>query len=69
MDLPVPTVESFDEVYPEDSKQPQSVRWNHLLAGFEKDYGSKADFISRSPGRVNIIGEVRRPPSSTPLAK
>lgn len=61
MDHPVPTVESFDEIYPEDSKQSQSTRWNNLLDVFKKEYGSKADFVSRSPGRVNIIGEVGFP--------
>lgn len=58
MDALVPVIESFDEVYPEDAKQSQSQRWNKLLAAFEKEYGRKADFVSRSPGRVNIIGEV-----------
>lgn len=58
MDAPVPIIESFDQIYPDDAKQAQSQRWNKLLAAFEEKYGSKADFVSRSPGRVNIIGEV-----------
>ncbi|CCH62833.1 hypothetical protein TBLA_0I01750 [Henningerozyma blattae CBS 6284] len=28
-----------------------------VIAGFEKVYKSKPDFVSRSPGRVNLIGE------------
>lgn len=54
----VPTIESFEDVYPSDAKTVQSKRWNKLLASFEKQYGNKAEFVSRSPGRVNIIGEV-----------
>lgn len=57
----VPEVNSPGEVYPEASRAHQTQRWEHLEAKFEEIYGHKADFISRSPGRVNIIGEVRRP--------
>lgn len=32
-------------------------RYEHLVSGFEKKYGSKPQFIARAPGRVNIIGE------------
>ena len=56
--MEVPTVSTFDEIYPEDALEAQRKRWNNLLAAFEKEYGRPAQFISRSPGRVNIIGEV-----------
>lgn len=57
----VPAVEEFEDIYPGDAKEHQAKRWNRLLSTFEKQYGEKADFVSRSPGRVNIIGEVRAP--------
>lgn len=54
----VPIVSSPGEVYPETARAAQTQRWEHLEARFQELYGRKADFISRSPGRVNIIGEV-----------
>jgi len=56
--MEVPTTSKFDEIYPEDAVAVQRKRWNSLLAQFEESYGRKAEFISRSPGRVNIMGEV-----------
>lgn len=55
----VPFTSNFAEVYSEDASPTQRKRWNSLIAKFEKTYNRKPDFISRSPGRVNIIGEVR----------
>lgn len=57
----VPWVDSLEEVYgdgttegiPAEYKQ----RFQNLVKSFEKQYGQKPDFVSRSPGRVNIIGE------------
>lgn len=46
------------EVYPEDAIEGQTKRWNNLITKFKQEYGKLPDFISRSPGRVNIIGEV-----------
>lgn len=57
--MEVPAVEKFEDIYPGDAKDHQTKRWNMLLTTFEKQFGEKADFVSRSPGRVNIIGEVR----------
>ena len=54
----VPLVSSPDDVYPEAVRAAQAQRWEHLESKFFELYGRKADFISRSPGRVNIIGEV-----------
>ncbi|RPB23790.1 galactokinase-like protein [Terfezia boudieri ATCC MYA-4762] len=54
---PVPLVSSPNEVYPEAARAAQAQRWEHLESKFLELYGRKADFISRSPGRVNIIGE------------
>ncbi|KAI9653791.1 MAG: galactokinase [Alyxoria varia] len=53
----VPTTSSFSEVYPQDAIPAQEKRWGNLLSHFEKEYGRKAEYVSRSPGRVNIIGE------------
>ncbi|KAI9673150.1 MAG: galactokinase [Caeruleum heppii] len=53
----VPTATSLDEIYPEEALSGQSQRWRRLLAAFDERYGRSADFVSRSPGRVNIIGE------------
>lgn len=54
---PVPVARSLQEIYPEDALSSQSKRWNALLSIFESRHGHPADFVSRSPGRVNIIGE------------
>lgn len=53
----VPYARSLQDVYTQDALAPQGVRWNHLLSSFQTLYGHHADFVSRSPGRVNIIGE------------
>ncbi|KAI5845689.1 ribosomal protein S5 domain 2-type protein [Morchella snyderi] len=45
------------EIYPEALQESQKQRWEHLLAKFQELYGTPAEYISRSPGRVNIIGE------------
>jgi galactokinase len=58
----VPQLHSIEEVYAEASGS-QSIapehktRWNALISAFSDAYGSKPDFVARSPGRVNIIGE------------
>lgn len=58
----VPRLDSIEEVYAESSN-PQNIRpehktrWKGLISSFSKTYGHKPDFVARSPGRVNIIGE------------
>ena len=59
--MAVPTATSLKDIYPEDAVAHQQKRWEHLLASFKEKYGKPADFVSRSPGRVNIIGEVSQP--------
>ncbi|ROT41170.1 Galactokinase [Sodiomyces alkalinus F11] len=54
---PVPVARSLRDIYPEDTLSSQSKRWSALLSTFEGLHGHPADFVSRSPGRVNIIGE------------
>lgn len=59
----VPQTESIAEVYATDDASAQSLapeikaRWHALVSHFTKLYGHRPDFVARSPGRVNIIGE------------
>ncbi|EXJ67806.1 galactokinase [Cladophialophora psammophila CBS 110553] len=58
----VPKVDSLDHVYAGASESravPVELeqRFKNLIQTFKSDYGHKPDFVSRSPGRVNIIGE------------
>ena len=54
---PVPVAKSLKDIYTEDAIQPQTKRWDHLFQQFKADYGHSPQFVARSPGRVNIIGE------------
>jgi len=56
--MEVPTTTTLKDIYPEDALQVQQKRWHNLLSAFQEKYGRQADFVSRSPGRVNLIGEV-----------
>ncbi|PNS19422.1 Galactokinase [Sphaceloma murrayae] len=53
----IPTTTSLDEIYPSTALSFQTTRWNRLLSTFQTLYSQPADFVSRSPGRVNLIGE------------
>lgn len=56
----VPKVTSVDEIYSNASAgalPEQKTRFKHLVDTFASEYGQKPDFVARSPGRVNIIGE------------
>jgi galactokinase len=53
----VPVAKSLKDIYTEDALEPQTERWEHLLKQFKTNYGHDPEFVSRSPGRVNIIGE------------
>ena len=58
----MPQLDSIHDVYAEspsspDIAQEHKTRWKGLLSSFSKTYGHKPDFVARSPGRVNIIGE------------
>ncbi|CAG7921246.1 unnamed protein product [Penicillium olsonii] len=59
----VPQTESIAEVYATDDASVNSVapehqqRWANLITQFNKTYTYRPDFVARSPGRVNIIGE------------
>jgi galactokinase len=53
----VPVAKSLEDIYTEDALPTQRPRWDQLLSQFKTDYSHPAQFVSRSPGRVNIIGE------------
>ncbi|KAF1978707.1 galactokinase-like protein [Bimuria novae-zelandiae CBS 107.79] len=55
--MEVPTATSLRDIYPEDAVPVQAKRWERILAKFKETYGKPAEFVARSPGRVNIIGE------------
>ncbi|CAI6340104.1 unnamed protein product [Periconia digitata] len=55
--MEVPTATSLRDIYPEDAVSTQAQRWERLLSQFKELYGKQAEFVARSPGRVNIIGE------------
>ena len=58
MNDPVPVVRDIDDIYPQDALESQRKRFERLKARFAHLYGGKSpDFIARSPGRVNLIGE------------
>lgn len=60
MSKAVPRVTSLDEVYSNSTQgalPEQRSRFKHLIDSFAKTHGVKPDFVARSPGRVNIIGE------------
>lgn len=53
----VPIAKSLKDIYNDEAIQSQTKRWNNILTTFQTTYGQPAAFVSRSPGRVNIIGE------------
>lgn len=53
----VPVAKALQDIYTDDALLAQGKRWDHLVTKFESLYGQKPEFVSRSPGRVNIIGE------------
>lgn len=55
--MSVPTATSLEEIYHEDVVSAQRNRWDCLIQKFKRVYGKRPDFVARSPGRVNIIGE------------
>ncbi|KAF2852276.1 galactokinase-like protein [Plenodomus tracheiphilus IPT5] len=55
--MAVPTATSLRDIYDEDALPAETKRWDSLLAKFKDLYGKQAEFVARSPGRVNIIGE------------
>ena len=58
MHEPVPVVRDLNVVYAPGDLQFQKKRWGNLTRRFSEIYnGSSPQFVARSPGRVNLIGE------------
>ncbi|KAG0317909.1 galactokinase [Dissophora globulifera] len=57
MSEPIPVIDDISILYSDPKLASARARWAELSAEFEKHYGRKPDFIARSPGRVNLIGE------------
>jgi galactokinase len=57
MSGPVPHAKSLADIYTDDALASQTKRWKHLLGTFKTTFSGPAQFVARSPGRVNIIGE------------
>ncbi|KAL6718951.1 galactokinase [Lecanora helva] len=58
MNDPVPVVRDIDKIYPHDGLETQRKRFEKLRDRFSETFeGKKPQFIARSPGRVNLIGE------------
>ncbi|KAI7892241.1 galactokinase [Mucor mucedo] len=57
MASPVPSFDSLDQIYDPTALAKQGERYNKLIEQFENTHGRKAEFVVRSPGRVNLIGE------------
>lgn len=53
----VPRATALIELYGDEEVEAQRARWKHLIVKFKDVYGREPEFVSRSPGRVNIIGE------------
>lgn len=53
----IPNVGALDAIYDSSALAAQAKRWDNLLSKFNSIYGQPPEFVARSPGRVNIIGE------------
>jgi len=53
----IPVIEDISILYSQHKIASARVRWINLSARFKDLYGRAPDFIARSPGRVNLIGE------------
>lgn len=56
--MEVPTKSSLADIYPDTALKAQTKRWQALVSKFKETYGKVPDYVARSPGRVNLIGEV-----------
>ncbi|KAJ3058328.1 hypothetical protein HDU99_006856, partial [Rhizoclosmatium hyalinum] len=57
MSQPIPSVSTLDKVYLPTPSDATVARHQELHAAFVNRFGTEPDFVARSPGRVNIIGE------------
>lgn len=57
MNEPVPVIKDLEDLYPQDALESQRARFDRLKSRFSELYGRPPQFVARSPGRVNLIGE------------
>ena len=58
MDEAIPITDAISALYEPDALPSQQQRWDRLKTKFSELYPTQAiDFVARSPGRVNLIGE------------
>jgi galactokinase len=62
MAVPVPQFTTLKDVYSTSEDSPKidpehETRFKGLISKFSNTFGNKPEFVARSPGRVNIIGE------------
>lgn len=57
MNDPVPVIKDIHDLYSKDALPSQTQRFKRLKERFLELYEKEPDFIARSPGRVNLIGE------------
>jgi len=53
----VPVARFLEDIYTPDAIGYQTERWANLQSKFKSIYSHGPEFVSRSPGRVNVIGE------------
>jgi len=53
----IPVIDDISVLYSAPKLASARERWSELHAKFQDLYGQAPDFIARSPGRVNLIGE------------
>ncbi|KAF9330300.1 galactokinase [Podila minutissima] len=53
----IPEITDIDVLYSAPKLASARLRWTQLSIAFEQLYGRVPEFIARSPGRVNLIGE------------
>ncbi|KAF9406837.1 galactokinase [Podila epigama] len=57
MSSPIPVISDISVLYSEPKMTSARTRWAELSTEFERRFGRVPEFIARSPGRVNLIGE------------
>lgn len=56
--IPTYTTSALGQIYSPAALADQTSRWRNLRRKFQDLYGQEPDHVARSPGRVNLIGEV-----------
>jgi len=57
MNESIPQITGLEEIYYPENLNLQQKRWNDLEETFSSIYGHTAQYMSRSSGRVNLLGE------------